>query len=283
MNTALDNIIRASTWAGDAVFAALSWMGPGAALWVLSAALGVLMMVIWRFTSNQRAIADVRRRISADLLATKLFKDNLAVTFRSQRRILWQAVRLLGYSIKPMAIMMVPFVLVMVQIGLRYERRPAPMERALRVTATVKPGRPFMSREVQAEATRIVLPPGLRHNPQDPCRAEMLGTVDWRLTAVAPGTHVVELGSAEHPIRVPLVFGDGFERISSVTGGAWHERLLYSAEPSIPEASVIGAVRVDYPRRRTPMLGFDVHWLVSLFVLSIVFALLVKPLLKVHI
>ncbi len=283
MDTVLDIIIRICTAIGDAAFAAMSWMGPVAALWFMSAVLGVAMMLAWRCTSNQKAIAEVRRRISADLLATRLFKDNLAVTFRSQRRILWQAVRLLGYSLKPTLIMIVPFVLIMSQIGLRYEFRPAAAGSVLRVTATVKPASSSAGQPIPAEATSVSLPAGVRHNELDPCRAELLRTVDWRFMADSAGSHLVTLGDGTGAVRVPLVFGEEFVRLSSRVGGAWHERLLFSAEPALPADSAFESVRIHYPARRTELLGFDIHWLISLFGLSIGFALLAKPVLKVHI
>jgi hypothetical protein len=77
--------------------------------------------------------------------------------------------------------------------------------------------------------------------------------------------------------------GDGFTRLSRFRGGSFWDRLLYSAEPSIPETSAFKSIEVMYPARSTPILGVDLHWLISLLILSIVFALLFKPFFKVHI
>ena len=82
---------------------------------------------------------------------------------------------------------------------------------------------------------------------------------------------------------MPLRVGDRFERTSKVRGGGFLDRLLYSAEPSIPEDSVFESIEVFYPARSTPICGLDVHWLITLLVLSIVFALIFKPILKVNI
>jgi hypothetical protein len=54
---------------------------------LISAVLGVLLLLIFKYTSNQRAIGRVRDDIKANLLAVKLFKDSLSVTFRSQARV----------------------------------------------------------------------------------------------------------------------------------------------------------------------------------------------------
>ncbi len=143
MDSVLDIVSRVMVWLGDAAFGLLSVFSPTVGLWLISALTGVGMLLIWRYTSNQDAIGDIRAKISAHLLATRLFKDNLSVTFRAQRQIIWQAIRLLGYSFRPMLIMLVPFVLVMVQIGLRYEFRPFAVGEVARVTATLKPEAKF--------------------------------------------------------------------------------------------------------------------------------------------
>lgn len=274
----MDVVTKIMVWLGDLAFAILSIFSPVVALWIISALTGVAMLFIWRYTSNQDAIADVRRKIAANLLATRLFKDNLSVTFRAQRQIIWQAIRLLGHSIRPMIIMLVPFVLIMVQIGLRYERQPIPVGETARVTATLKEGA-----KVDGVGARLHLPKGLKQNRNDPCRVQPLRTVDWRITSMQAGDYTLVFGTDSDTVAMPLRVGADFERISSLRGGGFLDRLLYSAEPSIPESSVFEAIRIHYPARATPIFGLDAHWLITLLVLSILFALLFKPFVKVHI
>ncbi len=267
---------------GDVGFGLLAFCSPAVALWIISALTGILMLVIWRYTSNQDAISDVRRKISANLLASKLFKDNLSVTFRAQRQIIYQALRLLVCSVRPMIIMSIPFVLIMVQIGLRYQFRPAAAGERVDVIVTLRPGVGFTGPE-----SAIELPPGIEADANDPCRAVGLRTADWRLTAASPGTHVLTFGTGEDRIRVPLSVGEGFERVSAISGGGFWDRLLFSSEPSFPASSIFESVRVDYDARSTPICGWDVHWLITLLILSIIFALvfkvILKPFFKVHI
>jgi hypothetical protein len=273
----LDLLIKITTALGDLVFAALGFLSPVAAMIVLSGIVGAVMLVVWRFTSNQSAIADVRKQIAANLLATRLFKDNLSVTFRAQRQIIWQALRLLGHAIRPTLIMLVPFTLIMSQIGLHYEFRPAPVGKPIGVTAKVKPGQ-----SVEGAADKLQLPEGLTCNSRDPCRAEALGTIDWRITPSCSGIFTLKFGDAVQPITLALHAGDDFVRISSIRGGPWLDRLLYSAEPAIPADSIFDSITIHYPTRTTPIFGVHVHWLITLLILSILFALILKPILKVH-
>jgi uncharacterized membrane protein (DUF106 family) len=85
---------------------------------------GVLMLLAFKYTSNQVAIKKVRSEIKANLLAMTLFKDSVGVSLRSQFRILWAAVRLLGYSLVPILVMLVPMSLLLSQLALWYQARP---------------------------------------------------------------------------------------------------------------------------------------------------------------
>lgn len=302
MNSVLDTITRGMNALGELAFALVSFCSPAVALVIISALIGWLMLLIWGWTSNQAAIKDVRSQISAHLLSTRLFKDNLAVTFRAQRMILWHALRLMAHSLRPMIIMAVPFVLIMAQIGLRYQFRPFKPGELIRVTVQFKPivsaadsfspeasasandyeKRDRMQAALMGVGSRLTLPAGVVHDPHDPCRAVPLGTVDWRLSANAAGEKMLEFGDAENAVRMPLIIGEEFGPISSMRGGHWFDRLLYSGELSVPESSPIESIRIAYPARSTPILGYDVHWLVTLFVLSIVFALIIKPFTRVQ-
>lgn len=274
----MDVITKLMTTLGDAAFFVLGLFSPVVSLCIISALTGVAMLYIWRYTSNQDAIADVRRKISANLLSTRLFKDDLSVTFRAQRQIVWQALRLMGHSIRPMLIMTVPFVLIMVQIGLRYEFKPLEVGQPARIQVKLRDPAKTMGL-----GDKLEIPHGLFANPNDPCRAIPIGTVDWRLTPDHTGTFTLVFGTGADRVEMPLVVGNSFERISTLRGGGFWDRLLYSAEPSIPATSIFESIKVFYPARSTPILGVEVHWLISLLILSIVFALIFKPFLKVHI
>ncbi|MEK6642316.1 MAG: hypothetical protein AABZ08_00275 [Planctomycetota bacterium] len=277
----MDLLIKLCTVLGDLAFAVLAPLPPSIQLVIISAVTGVLMLLIWRYTSNQKAIEHVRNQIAANLLAARLFKDSVRVSLRSQRRILWLAMRLLGLAIRPTLIMMVPFVLVMAQIGLRFEMRPAAVGDVIRVTATTYDTR--ARKRLPPKDYSLQLPAGLRADPNDPCRAETIRTIDWRLTPEQAGTYTLRFLAGQDVVDMPLIVGETMPRISKLRGGPWLDRLLYSAEASIPALSAFESIVIHYPTRSTPIFGFEVHWLIALFVLSIVFALVAKPILKVHI
>src|ERR1041384_4367270 len=65
-------------------YGALKWSGPFWSLVGISALAGVLMVWIFGKVSNQKAIEKTRGRLSAELIALRLFKDDLRVFFGIQ-------------------------------------------------------------------------------------------------------------------------------------------------------------------------------------------------------
>ena len=68
---------------GRVVLAPLGTLPGWLSATIVAAVTGVLLLVAFKYTSNQRAIKRVRDDIDANLLALKLFKDSTAVTLRS--------------------------------------------------------------------------------------------------------------------------------------------------------------------------------------------------------
>ena len=58
--------------------------------------------------------------------------------------------------------------------------------------------------------------------------------------------------------------------------GSWIDQLLYSGETPLPSGSPLDSIEVVYPAQSLSVLGFETDWLVLFFILSIVFAFLLK-------
>src|SRR5262249_29273630 len=91
---------------------------------IVAAVTGILLLVVFKYTSNQRAIKRVKDDIKANLLALKLFKDSASVALGAQGRILSGAFRLLLLAIVPLLVMILPVLLILGQLSLWYQARP---------------------------------------------------------------------------------------------------------------------------------------------------------------
>ena len=252
------------TTVGDAVFAVLDLLPVWLGLTILSVAAGLVMIIVFRHTSNQAAIGRVKDEIKANLLALKLYKDQLHVTFKAQARLFWAVVRLQRYMLTPLLIMLPPMVLVLAQMGVRYQWRPLqPGERThvrLNLTdeatfgglAVLKPG-PGMT----VEAGPV---PGAQQ-------------VIWRIHAGRPGRHTLRFEVNGSTYTKELVVGQPGERVSAERpNGRWTAQILHPVERPLPRDAPLQSVEVLYPGVELWIHGAN-YWLLYFFVVSMLSAI----------
>jgi uncharacterized membrane protein (DUF106 family) len=258
---------------GDAVYAILSplpvWLG----LTLISAVTGVVMLIAFRYTSNQQAIGRARDDITANLLALKLFKDEIGVTFRSQGRILGALGRLQWHMFRPVLIMLLPMLLLLGQMGVRYQWRPLhPGEVAL-IRLHLDPA--------QTDVPEVTLEPspGVRVEAGPvPGGGELV----WRVRAGEPGRHLLRFNVAGTTLEKELVVGDGFQRVSAERlGSHWTSQILHPTERLLPHGSPVASIEIAYAGVHSYIYGAN-WWILYFFVVSMVFALLFKPVFKVR-
>lgn len=264
---------------GDFVYALLApfpvWLG----LTVLSVVTGVVMLIAFRYTSNQAAIGRAKDDIKASLLALKLYKDELRVTFQAQGRLLWAVLRLQRYVLTPVLVMLLPMMLALAQMGIRYQWRPLkPGERTL-VKMTM--------RDKHADSPEVTLAPcpGLVvETGPIPGGGELV----WRVRGNEPGRYTLHFdlenspGSNGPSIEKEFVVADGFERVSAMRAGSnWIDRLLHPAERPLRSRSPIAAIEIEYPEVDSWIYGAN-WWVLYFFVISMAAALLLKPFFKVR-
>ncbi len=242
---------------------------------IISAVTGVLLLIIFKYTSNQHAIGKVRDNIKANMLALRLFKDEIAVTLQSQGRVFRSAFGLLYHSLRPMLVMILPVSLLLAQMGLWYQFRPLlPGEEAL-VTMKLASGNPMPEAE-------IIPHPGIAVTI-GPIRVPSKNEIYWQIKSLSEGKHQLAFQLENQTFEKHVVVGQGFMRISAVRPGPhWSDILLHPVEKPFTPESPVQSISVDYPDRTSWTSGTD-WWLVYFFIASMAFALLFKPFLKVRI
>jgi hypothetical protein len=279
-----DVLTRLVVWLNAAANAVGRWvLAPVAVLpgWLsatlVGAVTGVLLLAVFKYTSNQRAVKRVRDDISANLLALKLFKDSAAVAVRAQGAVLLGAARLAVLALVPMALMTVPVLLVLGQLSLWYQQRPLRVGEEAVVTLTLggDAGSPW---------------PAVRLEPTDaaettvgPVRVLSKRAVCWNLRARAGGYHRLVFAVDGQTADKQLAVGDSFLRVSvRRPAWVWSEALLHPGEEPFPPDSPIRSIEIDYPQRASWTSGTD-KWVVYWFVVSMVAALCFRRVLNVHV
>ena len=82
----------------------------------ISIVIGLLMVIVFRYTSDQKAIGRAKDRLKANLLAVRLFQDQLPVVMRAYGRILRGTGSYLRLAFTPFLIAILPITFLIVQL-----------------------------------------------------------------------------------------------------------------------------------------------------------------------
>ncbi len=256
---------------------------PLVALVVLSLLAAVGMLWVYKRTSNQKRIAAVKSQIHAGIFEMRLFSDDPGAIFRAQFDVLRHNLAYAGLALVPLAWMIVPFVLLLAQMQMRfgYEGFTPGDETMVRAklvegwrgdfAGVPAGGRPPVS--LEAPAGVEVLTPAVW--------LPSLNEVVWKVRVKEPGSHELTVRLGDTDYAKGLRAEPGILRQSPLRhAGGFVDAVLYPAEAPLP-AGPMKAIEVDL---KEP--GFVVglpQWLAIFFVLSIVFAFALKGPMKVEI
>ncbi len=266
---------------GNVVLAPMISWSPAVVLIVVSSVAGVLMTVTFRYTSNQAALRRVARVTKAQLMCLRLFKEDLGVALRCQGDILRSIGRRLWLSLPPMAVLMVPFVLILTQLALRYEKRPIRPGESVVLVAELSPDQ----WESHGSDLSLQVPDGVVL--ETPALHDAGGhTVYWRLGLSRPVTEPLILRTGYFTIEKSLIGADDADRLCTVSarrpGSGFFDRLLFPGEPGFASDAPVRSIDVRYPDRSTPIFGVNVPWWGTFFIVSMLAAIIVRPFLKVQ-
>ena len=253
----------------------MSAVPPWLSLTIISSVLGVVLLIPVKYTSPQAAIGRVRDRIKAQLLAMKLFKDNIPVVLKSQVQVIIAALMLPVYMLPPVLVMLLPFSLVLGQMGVWYQASPLGVnEQAIVVM------------QLAGEASSPV--PSVSLAPTDavevltgPVRVPSKQQVYWKIKATQSGVHQLQFDVGNAQVSKELSVGSGFMPVSMKRPGMHiGDLILYPAEKPFEKDSLVQSITIGYPDRDGPVTGSG-NWVISLFIISMFGALAVKPLVGV--
>lgn len=265
------------------VFDVIVWpfrgLGPWPVMIEISFLTGLLMLFIFRGTSNQDGIRTAKNRIKAHLLELRLYQDSLAQQLRSQGRILAANGRYIGYALKPMLVMIIPVVLILVQLNLWFGSRPLRVDEAALVKFKLAEGRAPLGTDLRLEA-----PAGLEIETP-PLRIEDEGEIDWRVKARSEGVYALVFHSGGEAFTKSVSVGQTrMMKIAALKPGpGLLDQVFNPGEKPLPGNASIGSVEVAFPAQRMSLFGLGMHWLVAYFVLSIIFGFAFKGVFKVEI
>jgi hypothetical protein len=259
------------------VFGPAAWLSGWLSLTLISAVLGVVVFIIFMYTANRAAFSRVVDTILASILAVFLFRDNIGVTMRSEARLLASSVRLLWYSLFPVMIMSLPLIFVLAQMAALYQfRAPVPGSETVLVTMQLQEQQgewPEISLALN-EAVGVV---------SGPVRLFSRSEVYWELLPLEAGEHDLSFLVGGQTYDKTFSAGAGFIPLSPLRPGAGDllDTLLFPLEKPLSGQGAVRSIQIDYPDRISKIYGTD-WWLLYFCIISMIFALLSKPFIKIR-
>jgi uncharacterized membrane protein (DUF106 family) len=238
---------------------------------VVSVVTGAVMMLLFKVTSNQQGMKAVKAKIAAYFLEMRLYKDDFAAVMAAQRRVLAANLGYMKLALLPAVVMIVPVVLIMVQLNLRYaEHGLAPGETAM-VKVTVADGA-----DVIAQGLTLTASDGVE-KASPAVRIPSLGEVDWKIKLTRPGVHEVTLTSGSGEITLPVFGGATIKPMySNFRKSSFWDSLLNPGSPVVPQAMQVKSVQIAYTPRSFNFGLFSLSWLWTFLIVSMAFGVILK-------
>jgi hypothetical protein len=277
-----DALAWAALWLGTAanalgrsLLAPIGFLPGWLSATVTSAVTGVLLLAVFKYTSNQRAIKRVRDDINAQLLAIKLFKDSASVSLKAQGRILVGAFRLFMLAIVPILVMALPVTLLLAQLALWYQARPLRIGEdavvVLNLNSAVGSAWPAVSLQ-PTDAVDVTAGPVHVQSKREVC---------WNVRPRKLGSYQLEFQVGGQSHTKEIAAGEGFMRVSRLRPGwDWTSILLNSWEPPFHPGDPVRSIEIDYPVRSSWTCGTDL-WVIYWFTVSMIAALCFRRVMNV--
>ncbi len=238
-------------------------------LTVVSFLTGLAAVLVFGYVSNQENLRRIKNRIQAHLLELRLFPDQLGVVLKAYGRVLRWTLAYLTYNLKPLAILMLPLVIIMVQLDLRLGSRPFQAHESFILTAKLAdPG--------ALDSSSLQLPKGLTLTAP-PVNITALQEVDWRIRADEYGVFAPSVVVAGKSFAKQVVVSKQITPLAAARGPAGiMEWFMNPVESPLPRGGPLRSLEVNYAPRSIDLGYFNTNWMIVFLAVSLVSGLILK-------
>jgi hypothetical protein len=203
--------------------------------------MGIGALQVYKYTSNQKAIARVKRQISMHLLEIRLFRDDIAQVLTSTFKIIAKNMVYIAHNLTPMVVMLIPMIALMVQLVAHYAYEPAQPGSVEMLHLKLDPNASVSPRDVSLD-----VPDGVSLD------APVVRTADdqvfWRVRANQSGDHVFRVRVGDEIYEKGWAVGGGARKTPVKRLRSW-EALLYPGEDPIPRDAPVLSLELDMHTR----------------------------------
>ena len=244
----------------------------------VSFATGIVMLLIFKATSDQAGIKTAKNKVRGHFLAIRLYRDDLGLMFGTVKSLLASNFLYLKKAFRPMLFLIIPVGIILIHIAGRYEKRPLQVGETTVLSLKLNDNTGWE----QLKKVEIDVPEGLKLETP-PVRIAQLREISWRIRVVEQGEYWVTFKLADDVVKKKIMATEKLLPLDSkVTQSSFSTLLSNTDESSLPKSGPFLAIKMSYPKREFDMLGFELHWLLSFFLLSLISGFAFKRFLRVE-
>ena len=260
----LNGLLRS---AADIVLIPFRDFAPIVGITVLSLVAAIFILFVYKHTSNQKALDNVKRKIHAGLFEIRLYNDDFRSIVGALFDILRANLTYMRHSFRPMLWTLPPMFLLIAQFQFLYGYEGLRPDQPALLKVLFEPG----AFSGDKPALEVTTPAGLRVD-EPFVWIPSLGEATWRLHAEAPGDYELTIGIGTETATKSVRVADGVARRSPFRIKGFLNELLFPAEAPLPSGGAFAEITVTYAETNVNVFGFEMHLIIVFFVLSVVFA-----------
>ncbi len=260
----------------DYLFKPFDYFSPLVRLCLISAGAGILLIKLFGLFSNQEKIREAKNHISAHLLGVVLYKDDIRICLREQRRLLKANLLYMIHTLLPLLILVLLCIPILTQLNLRYGYRPLAVGEKANITVTTV-DQPSSLTDVSIRSgggLKAVTPP---------VRIKEHHEVVWKIEAIKEGKQEIQISLNGIGSTKRVDVGAGADKITPLRSNKLLDRFFHPGEEGFGKDSNIESIRISYSPRYILVFGHPFHWILIFCAVSMSSGLLFKRIFKVEI
>lgn len=262
-----------------------SWGNAVLGLSLVSAVCAFILLLLFKKISDQEKIKYHKDKIVGYILEIGLFRDQFGKTLTNQVRIFYHNLIYLRYVATPFLLMMVPVILICMQLEnyLGYQPFSEGGQFICKVSLDMD-----TSENIEGDLERVSIEtsPGINLETR-PLRIVEEGTLYFRakITDDQKNQYVtVRLDGTKDAVHKEIVVLNDRKSFSPEKCKAGNlNYFLCTGEEPISSDSGFLSVAINYSKAYYPLLLWEFSPIIYFFILSLVFGLVIKPIIKVNI
>ncbi|MCP5462033.1 MAG: hypothetical protein H7A34_02475 [bacterium] len=247
-------IIHGITIVFDWITAPFSHMHPMVGLCVFSCIAGYLLMKLFYASMNKVASEKAKNRIKAHLLEMVLYRHNMRISLQSLGKIVWANCVYVCTTLVPLAVVLVPCVLIMGQLSLRFGVRPLNQGEETVLKVRTEDTVPLHGVTLELSDGLQCVTPLLRIADNNEINVRIRADKQGRQSAIVKNgdgtncqidiyveTAELKISPCRYKNHINAIISPGYEPIKK----------------SVP----LQSITVSYPEQKYGLFGFQANWL----------------------